>query len=426
MRRVIGKGAGFARRGRHGARVHRPQVVVQHQRGRADGRGQQPVARRPHHRRGHAGAGRVGLQRVAGLAHDAGVALAGRPADHQGPGVEGGPEVLQHDAEEHAALRRVGQAVQRPGAEEGFGAALASAGAGRSVELQDAVADFTGHALQPGEQAVVEHDAGADADATGHEDQRIHHIALGELVLAERGGVGFVLHVHRHRWRARLGQRARDQRQKTHVAPAQVGRETHRARGFVERAGQADADARHHHRARRERGVREHHQPRHLLAHRAGLVINQRFLDRPQHLAGERHTHHPQRLHRDFDADHRAAAAVDAQGRRGPAQALGGGETGFDDPAFVDQLAHELAHGRFGQPAFLRELRAREAAVVPQQAQQHAAVDAFDQLLVAGGFHAVVVESTGPPRPWSCAFPSGCLPAMIMPRTSSSVTSVVR
>ena len=285
---------------------------------------------------------------------------------------------MQHHAQVVAALGRVGQFGQGAGAKKGFGTALAAARAQRPVDLQNAVANFTGHALHAGKQAVVEHNARAHTGAAGHKDQRVFGIALGKFVFAQGSGVGFVLHMHGHRWHAGLGQCVGNQGHKVHIAPAQVGRKTQHAGGFVKGTGQAHAYARQLHTALHQLRMGACHQAGRLAAHLVGLGAHQGLLQRAQHLAGERHTHHAQRLHRHFHTNHAAAAAVDLQRGGGAAQALGCGHIGLGEPTFVNQLAHQQAHGGLGQSTLLGQLGAGQPALAAQQPQQHAAVDAFD------------------------------------------------
>ncbi len=193
--------------------------------------------------------------------------------------------------------------------------------------------------------------------------------------------------------------------QEVEVAPAEVGREAHHAGGVVERPGHADADARQPQAGGDQVGMRRRRHPRHLRAGHPRRAFGQRLRIGIQHLAPERDADHAHRLDRDLDPQQRAHADVDRQRRRRPPQSVGDRRAGLVEPAVVEQLAHQQAHGRLGEAALGGQPRARQAGPRAQQPQQHAAVDPLDELLVARGLH---------PACSACGFPSGRLPAMII------------
>ena len=154
------------------------------------------------------------------------------------------------------------------------------------------------------------------------------------------------------------------------------------------------------------------HSLRHLPARPLGRGLQQDLLFLNNHPPGERNGHHPHSLDIQFDAEQDTCCAVQVQGGRRTARALCLLAVAFLQPAFLEQLANELAHGGFGEAAGRGQLGARQTGLRPNQAQQQTSVDALDTLQIPRGAHRV----------WDGALPSGCLPAMIIPSTSSSVT----
>jgi hypothetical protein len=104
-----------------------------------------------------------------------------------------------------------------------------------------------------------------------------------------------------------------------------------------------------------------------------------------EHLALQRDAGQAHRFDGDLDAHQCAHANVDLQRGGGPPQAIGNRGAGLAEPSLVEQLAHQQAHGRFGEAAFIGKPRTRESRTGAQQAQQDAAVHPLEQLLIADG-----------------------------------------
>ena len=340
---------------------------------------------------GHAGAGGVGGYGGQGALQEFGVVVAGFAADHDGAGVEGGPEVLQQHAQVVAGAAQVYRlavlAAEGAQADEGFGAAPAAAGAQGAVDLHDGVADFPGHALGAAEQPVVGDDACAHARVAAHKHQRVFALAFGKLVLAQSARVGIVLQLQRHRGQADLGKGLGEVAEQVQVAPAQVGGKQHQAAGVVDRARRAYAHAYQLQAHGHQLGIGGGHHAGGLPAGLRGVGAVQRLLFGMQNFALQADAGHAHHLDGDFHPDQRAFALVDTQRRGRAAQAFVDGFYGFGEPAVFQQLAHQQADRGFGQAALGCQPRPRQAGPGAQQTQQHAAVDALDELLVAGGFH---------------------------------------
>jgi len=265
--------------------------------------------------------------------------------------------------------------------------APATARALRAVALEDDVAHLAGEAAAAGEQPVADDHARAHALVDAQVQQRIGRLRRVEFHLAQRRDIGFVLDEQRHAAEARARELLAEQRAHRHVAPAEVGSEAQHRVGLVDATGQAHADA--------DDLVANGIELRAQLQQRRGQAADARLGaaaravvgdDGGEHPAGERHRHHAHRLDADLGAQQQQARVVDEQ-RGGTATEFSGGhDLALDQPAFVDQLAHQHAHGRLGQSDGGGEVGARQPRVGAHAPHEGHAVDNLQQLLASRGF----------------------------------------
>ena len=361
---------------RHGSRAH-------------CGR-QQTITGATHHRSRYTSAARIGLHRAGSTLQQAGMGAAGLPAHHHHARVEHHIQILDQHAQVTRCAQHTFGTAQCPGTDKGLRAPEPPAGAQLAIYLHDAVADLAGHAAGAGKQPVVQHNTSTHPNIATHKDQRVDAGTVGKLVFAQRCRVTIVVQMQTHIRQACLDQSFGQQVQKLDVAPTQIGRKLHQAAGVFDGSRQA------HPHPRELQLVACQSQPGApchggcLRADRLRLIADQGLLRADQHLARQRHTNQAHLLYPDLDAHQHPNAAMDVQRRGRPTDSVPGYRRArLAQPVFVEQFAHQRAHGGLGQAALQRQARARQPGLRAQQAQQHAAIDALDELLVTRGVHAV-------------------------------------
>ena len=140
------------------------------------------------------------------------------------------------------------------------------------------MADFTSQSISAGVEAVVQHDAGADANVAGDKNQRVRRFVVGEFIFTQHGRIGFVLNVQGHVGQAGVGKCLGHQWREGQIAPTQVGGKTQDAAGLLERAGQAQTHARALETVPAKLAVGLRHEGGHLCTHCGGRHCGQRLL----------------------------------------------------------------------------------------------------------------------------------------------------